>query len=323
MTDYTVADEPPRRDGVFSPPLNEWVVPEGDEVRLDRIEDYGYTMSWWVMHELVEEIGIEAVSAVVSAADLDEIAYRGDGEPETVESEDDWRRFLDLVQEVGGSAAAPDLFDEWVLSEAISLDERQRARSTYASLTTESGDWSLPIAIREPMGNWEFEVAESLMASATQVLVTRDEIEDLAADLGVEPPKSLEIAYETAHSTFEPAQALAADQKAAAEAVLRAKSAVEADPNVLETIGLIGQDAELELSEALLAFESDELEVANSEADEAVALMAAASSVGTSRTAKASAGTLAFLSLIAGLVFWLRRRSSGDGQTTGDQDLES
>lgn len=312
LTEFELEEDPPDRDGTFSPQLNEWVFPDGDESGIDQIEQYGYTASWWIMHQIVEEIGIDGISATIAAADADEIAYRGDGDPEAVDPSDDWRRFLDLVQEVGGSSDAPQLFDDWVLSEAESLDERDAARATYSELADEAGDWSMPLAVREPMSDWDFDLARARMAEASDVLEIRTEIDALTDLLGVEAPESLEAAYEDTGADFASTLEAANDLHSAAETVVAAHDAVEADMGLLESIGLIGEDPDAELEQAVTAFASDDLDLANSEANEAIALIDNADDVGTSRVAKTVGGVVALAVLITGLIMWKRRRSPED-----------
>lgn len=307
-SEYVLDDTRPKRDGAATPQLNNWKIPTGDSGDVQITEEYGYAASWWVMHELAEEIGIDRLRDVIAAADANEISYQNGGQPEEVRATDDWRRFLDLLQEVGGSTAAPDLFVDLVIANDVNLGERTTTRATYASLEQDAGDWLMPVVIRQPMNDWEFSEAAALMTTASGVLLTRNEIEALADELGVEPPASLQAAYETAQTDFDDAIALGEAQTQAATHVLDAKRAVESAPSLLEQIGLIGQDPDLELSQAVDAFVTDELEQANAEAQEAIDLIAAAGDVGKSRVIKAALVLLMLVLLIVGSVILSRRR---------------
>lgn len=318
-SEYVLNDTRPKRDGTATPQLNAWKVPTGNEGDVQITEEYGYAASWWVMHELAEEIGIDRLKAVITAADANEISYQNGGPPEEVRATDDWRRFLDLLQEVGGSAAAPDLFLDLVITNDVNLGERATTRETYASLDQDAGDWLMPVVIRQPMNDWDFPEASAFMTTASGVLLTRNEIETLAGELGVEAPPSLQTAYETAQTDFNDAIALGAAQLEAANQVLDAKRAVESEPSLLEQVGLIGQDADLELSQAVDAFASDSLEQANAEAQEAIDLIAAAGDVGKTRVIKASLVLLLLVLLIGGSVILTRRRRRKENVIAGEQ----
>jgi hypothetical protein len=307
-SEYVLNDTKPKRNGTATPQLNNWKVPLGNDDDVQVTEEYGYVASWWVMHELAEEIGIDRLRDVIAAADANEISYQNGGQPEEVRATDDWRRFLDLLQEVGGSTAAPDLFVDLVIANDVNLGERATTRATYASLDQDAGDWLMPVVIRQPMNDWDFAEASDFMTTASGVLLTRNEIEALAGELGVEAPVSLQTAYETAQTDFNAAIALGAAQSEAAAHVLTAKRAVESAPSLLEQVGLIGQDADLELSQAVDAFVGNELEQANAQAQEAIDLIAAAGDVGTSRVIKTGVVLLMLVLLIVGSVILSRRR---------------
>ena len=120
--------------------LNSWSDGQNSEER----ELFAYNASWWIMFKLIDEVGIDAFNDVIVAADADLYAYRGAPEPETaVEGPDDWRRFLDLVQELSGSELAPELFDEYVVNtlDAKRLEARAAARDALAELEAAAGDW--------------------------------------------------------------------------------------------------------------------------------------------------------------------------------------
>jgi len=73
-------------------------------------EPYGCDASWWVAHAPVEEIGAESTAIVVRAATENRTACPS----ETTDTRNGWtavsRTVLDLLEGVGGSAEADDLF---------------------------------------------------------------------------------------------------------------------------------------------------------------------------------------------------------------------
>jgi hypothetical protein len=245
------------------------------------------------------------MAVILSAAASDEIAYRGAGEPETVTSRDDWRRFLDLLEEIGGSEQAFAIFGVYVTG--TDMTPRTEAREAYSEL--DDSGWDTPLYIRSMMGEWNFTTAETRIEEAEVVLETRDSIIFNAAELGVEAPSSLEASYEDSKDNLNEAARLADAQLQSSEDVLAARDAVARERGFLTTIGLIGEDAESELTEAVEAFAEDELEVASAEAIEAVLLIDDADEVGQMRVL-ISAGVLLLLAgMIVTLVILKRRRA--------------
>ena len=107
---------------------------------------YGYEASWTVVRALVwTRSARTAMREVLAAATQAQTAYVGAAEPETVTITNDWRRFLDLLEEAGGSTARGRCSGSWVVSteqEAL-LDARARRAAAYAALV-EAGDGWLP-----------------------------------------------------------------------------------------------------------------------------------------------------------------------------------
>ncbi len=291
--------------------LNDWVVPDPETADFEEYEQYGYITSFWVIQELVEEIGPEAMAAVVEAAALDLIAYRGEPDPERVDPADDWRRFLDLVQELAGSESAEALFEDYVAGSG--LDERTRARASYAELIASGEGWSVPYYVRMPMGEWDFAVAEERMDEAMVIIAMADAIAAGAESLSVVAPPSLESAYELAAEDLDEAGNLARIQLDAMETLLAAKESVEADRGLLEQIGLIGANPETALARATTAFATDEFDGAKVEAAALVALIEDAGSAGQTRLVILGGVTLLGAGGLA-----VRRRRNGAGEDGSD-----
>lgn len=72
---------------------------------------FKYRIAWWLVHQLVDEIGVDRMAEVTDAAFDGTIAYRGSPDPEpALEHGADWRRILDLLEEVGGSQRAAQVY---------------------------------------------------------------------------------------------------------------------------------------------------------------------------------------------------------------------
>ncbi|HEX5589742.1 MAG TPA: hypothetical protein VFX65_05590, partial [Candidatus Limnocylindrales bacterium] len=106
--------ERPRTSDDGEVDLDAWTFPGRVTDETDARETYGYNASWYVVDELYDEIGAERMREVLAVAAADTIAYVGSPSPETVTPTDTWRRFLDLLVEVGGSQRAEALFRDYV-----------------------------------------------------------------------------------------------------------------------------------------------------------------------------------------------------------------
>lgn len=290
--------------------LNDWVVPDPMVIDdPDAYEAYGYDTSFWVVQEVANEIGHEALAKVLTAARDDEVAYRVDGVPETSDTEiDDWHRFLDLLQEVGGSENADDLFASFVTTD--SLAERERARENYQPLR-QTG-WDIPMYVREAMEDWEFDTAQDRINQATDIIVIRDRIEHTAEELGVDPPKSLEDAFESATNSLDEVSSLAESQDEAVDMVRDAVEQTGAERDFFTSVGLIGYDPEKEMGDVIRAFEGDDMTSTATEAEEVTELFESAPGRGRLRVAVGSGTVVVTASAAVVAIVWRRRNRSHD-----------
>lgn len=292
--------------------LNDWVVPldafdpTAPEGEIGDYEEYGYQASWWVVQEIVDEIGADSMTAVLAAADNGEIAYRGEVEPEIVNRPGDWKLFLDLVEEVGGSETATELFERFVVDGG--LEDRTEARLAYSELETRADGWSQPLYMRELMARWEFDSALDEFEEAHAVLDTRDEITANVTTLGVEIDPELEEAYENSEGDLVDVQALADENAATSADVVEAMEARDRERSFLMTVGLIGEDVDAEYDQSLAALRQSELESASTEAAEVVALVDESERVGQTRLMIAGATLLVIVLATFFVVRRLRRR---------------
>jgi hypothetical protein len=304
------APNPVSPTGEHAVALDDWVHPGRiTDPAVDAREQYGYEASWTVIRTLFLEVGTDGMRHVLHAAQHDQIAYVGTGTPETVSGPNDWRRLLDLLDELGRSKRADDLFRQFVLTpdEAATLDDRADARTAYAGLVAAGGDWRPPLYIRGPMSDWQFAVARSRIAEANALLARRDELTRLSASLGVAAPPALHDAYQTATDSLDGATAIATREIAAANALTVATSAVAAPRAPFVTIGLLGEAPETALAGAREAFTGDAPD-AEARALAVTALIDGAVEVGRSRALTAALVVgIAAIGLIV-LILLLRRR---------------
>ncbi|HET7473799.1 MAG TPA: hypothetical protein VFJ71_11785 [Candidatus Limnocylindrales bacterium] len=291
--------------------LDAWIHPGRiTDDATEQQERYGYEASWTVIRSIFVEVGSVQMRHVLSAAEHHQIAYQGVGEPEVIETTNDWHRLLDLVDEIGRSKGADELFRRWVLSpdNAATLDARGAARTAYAGLVSAGGQWRPPFYVREPMSSWQFDVATNRITEATALLAKRDELAKVAGSLGLTPPTALRDAYQTAKDSLDPAKAIATSELAAANALTVATAAVAAPRAPFVTIGLIGETPEASLAAARDAFTSGASD-AEARALAVTALIDGAVAVGRGRATAVTAGIgVATLLLIVALLLLYRRR---------------
>lgn len=303
--------------GVASPseeeafPLNEWPPPQPiRDAETEAREDYGYRASWTVLEAVLREVGVERMGELLRAASGREIAYVGDGPPEPMPGDVDWRRFLDLVEERAGVVVDP-LWERYVVTadELALLRERRTVRLEYRELVETGEDWSVPLAVRAPLARWDWPAARSGIADATDVLELRDEIADRAAIAGLTPPDALEVAYEAARDDLAAATSLARDELGALAELAEASAALLTPRDALTSIGLLWDvPAEQALDEARTAFESGDMASVRERVDAAETRLVAAAELGRGRVFAAGAGTSAVLLLGGGIVLIVRHR---------------
>lgn len=296
--------------------LNAWSFPGRiTDDATEASEAYGYNASWTAVRTVVNGIGINAMQKVLAAARDRQIAYAGAGTPEEVSGPADWRRLLDLLDEVGHSPIADTVFERWVVTpdQATALRARATAREAYAALVRDGRDWAAPLYIRSAMADWAFDQATSRMAEARTILRKRDELAAVAARLGVVAPAGGRTAYQTASDSLDAARTTVQGEIDAGTAVEAAGAAVAAPRDPFVAVGLLGETPDTALSAARAAFSQGSVDVAMADALAVSSVLAAAGDVGRARVAVAvGLGALALLVLvgivIVGLVARRRRR---------------
>jgi hypothetical protein len=294
--------------------LVDWVHPGRiTDVETDAREQYGYDASWTVVSEIVTDVGLDRMRGVFAAAQARQIAYVGAYAPETVSGDNDWRRLLDLLDELGHSARSDELFRQWVVSDAqaATLDERAAARAAYADLVGVSAGWKPPFFVRGPMSDWDFATATARIAEARTFLDRKLEIEAGAGLLHLPVSPDLESAYESARDSFDLANRMADQEVASIHALVTATQAVDAPRAPLVTLGLIGTTPEAALASAGIAF-TNGLPFAADQANAVTALIDGAADIGRGRLLTAIAVLVVIVLLvIASLLVGRRRRQQG------------
>ena len=306
--------DPVQRDARVAFALNLWSAPGriADAAAQAR-EAYAYDASRLVIDSLIDEIGEERMRDVLAAADAQAIAFTGTARREThtlLADFRDWRYLLDLLQQAGGSTAATDLFRTWVVSdvELPLLADHEAAVRRYAELVDRADGWQPGYALRSQMARWAFDFVDREVGLARAALDRRAEIEPREAKLGLDDGGALRSAFEGAVVSYDNVVALGDDELETLDAVGAAQAAVAAERDPLETIGLLGTDATIDLAEAAAAYHAGHLGESRSQSAEAVALIDGADEVGRQRAALAGGAGLVLVASGLGLVAVRRRR---------------
>ncbi|MEM7338517.1 MAG: hypothetical protein AAF467_07720 [Actinomycetota bacterium] len=310
-----LGDVPPEPDEASPDDSDAITLAEFEYVRQPEQERWGYVASWNVMDQIVDVAGLDGLGEVIAAAEGQQMSYLGDGEPETTTTTADWRRFVDLVEnldDVDDNSVAT-IIEPWMgtstnngatQSIGAQLAERRDARARYRDLAATGGEWAPPVGVREAMTVWQFPRAEDLMADAERVLAARNEVEALIEPTAATLPADVEETYEAIERrTDDVDDALSAAADAAAE-VREAHDGVVADRSPIERVGLLSVDVDAELDEATDAFSAGRFDTATDEADDVDALLAEANQRGLIRLAVAAG----LLILLAGAGWFLASR---------------
>jgi hypothetical protein len=292
----------PASDAEVVAPVNEpeirladWDVPGDVHGRSTTNDQYGYTASHYVVSAIFDEIGEAELRDVLAAAADGVVPYLGDEQPRwATDTPTDWRRFLDLVQEVGGSQVAEPLIRAWVVrdDQLVMLDQRAAARTAYEALVERDGEWETPLGIRRSMAAWDFGQAEERIASAEQVIAAYQALETTTDALGVAVPGDIQLAYESQLGDQQATLELIEEYSSSAAVLLESKTEVQTERGVIERIGLVQTEALEQHTAALDAFEAGNTQAATASAQSVVSIYESAVGQGR-RRAGLSGGLLA------------------------------
>jgi len=302
----------PIADSPAAVTLLDWGDPKLDS-GADDTETYGYNASYWLIQQLVDEIGVDGMADVFRTVDESTTAYVGDGPAEKVTGGTDWRRFLDVAQQIGGSTNIEPLMADFVLrlGDKELLPTRTVARSHYADLVAAGNGWSAPRVIRDDMAAWNFDDASTGIDTAQEILGVRTTLTERGTALGLDLTSRLEAPYESAtdlDTVLDSANATAE----VADLVIRADNGARAEPSLLERLGLVGADIDRDVDAARAALEADDEAAATTFATRALDTRVNAETAGTRRLVVAIGASALFALIVIGLTTIIKRRRSDD-----------
>lgn len=291
--------------------LIEWSDPDITAPISEAQEAFGYNASYAVLRGIAIEIGEEALTDVIVAADERAITYEGDGPPLHHPGAVGWQGLLDLLEDVGGSTTAAGAFAELVLpaDRRALLDERTAARARYAELLSSAEGWSGPVGVREALAGWRFDDATTLMDIADDLLEVRVEVRDVLQPVGIAEPGALEAGFEGAEHAADLRHAAsgALDASRTVASAVRAKRAASGP---LAALGILGADAASDLDDARAELDAGRYDEAATDARAATRAYERATTAGALRL------TIIVL-LAAGLVVLVRARHRSTASGAG------
>lgn len=282
-------------------PLAEWTATadgeEGDASQRSTAQ--------WVVQELLDEIGPDAMGDVLTGVDSGITTYAGEGVPESWNETTGWRHLLDLLEDIGGSRRAAELLRQYVIPPAdmATLDDRSAARAAYDALETDGAGWAPPTAVRQALDSWEFDEALAQIKAAQRVLALRQQLAELAAAAGYPPPSTLEGRYETAADLAE-VEAMMEELVSTARILTEAARVRDGHHGLLGGLGLIEDDLAIPMDEAGDAFTAGDLATARASAQAVIDTGDQSTQDGMIRLALVGLA----LALAGTLIVWLRRR---------------
>jgi len=300
-----VAGHAPTRPEDMPFALDAWSpMGEADEAE----EAYGYAAAQFVADLIAERADTEGLRLVWLAIDNNETAYQPLNAtwPERAGvGPADSRRLLDLLEERTGDDYG-DIWLEWVTAHGdhSGMAQRDAAREAYAELGGRAGAWELPVELRRSMDGWDFATARQEIGAAGNVLDDRDAIEAEAEPLHVMPPEDLRAAFETGE--WEVAEEWAEGELATLHALANADRRVDSEPDVVESVGLIGEELAVDQAAALAAYEAGAVDEAIEMASDIITTRDAASRTGRQRLAVIGGGIALLLAGSASA--WYTRR---------------
>ncbi len=272
-------------------------------------------LEYSVVDSLYAEIGPTAMADVIAQVIDGGFTYPGPGADQADALPGDWRTLLDAFEGIGGSSQAAELFklidvDSEGLSGSVNIDERAAARAVLGDLEDLAAGWELPIWVRLPMAQWEFDIFASRRIEVETTLAARNVLRESAVESDLDLGEFVRESFETASDGMAAVDALIESQSEALEAVLEVTEVVESNSGLISRIGLIGTDVDAELDRIRSMFESGEFTEAIERSHALTDTIEGSNAVGILRVVIPAVVVIA---IVAGMIEIFRRRRSLGG----------
>lgn len=167
----------------------------------------------------------------------------------------------------------------------------------------------MPLAVRNPMASWDFSAAPTAIGTATQILTLRDQAAKNLPGLSLDGTP-LQTLFESASTQSDLTVVLdmAKNEADAAATVGQATQLNDASRSILQTVGLIGTDLSVPLTQANTALKNVKPDDASASAQQVIDAINGSSDQGLIRVAVLIGLLLVVLLLVLLLVLFLRRR---------------
>jgi hypothetical protein len=292
--------------------LDEWKVasPRATQAEFDAV-DAEYTASCGIISEVADKIGPDGMRAVLGVLSTADGAYPGTRDA-SIGAPNDWRAWLDAVDEQGIDAAAThpftdvaDLLVRYGAASAGDLAGRADARDALDQLRRSTGKlWTIPLAVYQPMSTWDFTTADRAIGQMQAVMDDSAQVRQVLAIPAADGPLPARVASSTSLSDLASAREAADAQLAAAQDVSAAFDRLDADQGPIASLGLLGVDFQPLTHAAIADVATLDLDAARANVAAMDATLQGATSAGLLRIGIG----MGVVALVFAAVFWLLRR---------------
>jgi hypothetical protein len=323
---YKPCLDPGAYPGSGSPDLTTWKFLDVNSTATDQsVTDWQYAASCYLVTQVAQTMGAANFKAVLVAAADGDIPYVGAspteksplaGPPLTA------RALLDLIDERGMVAAgnkdldeAQTLFANYGIFTTSDLVARSEARAAYHKLVDATKGWKMPLAVRGPMSTWDFAAAQKAMATETQILALRDQIQTSLPGLSLDgSPIQTKFEAAATQTDLDALLVLTKKEADAATKLAQAKQLNDGSHGIFQTVGLIGANPAASITQATDAIKNAKPDDASSAAQNAIDVLNGSSDQGLMRL---GAVLILLLVLVAvAVLLTVRRKRRGAALAT-------
>ena len=334
---YPPCDKVPAYPSSGTPSLTTWrKLNPNSTIEDQNVYAWQYAAACAFFTTAAKEIGPDNLKSVLKAAAAGEMPYAGatPGEKATgTRLPLTSKQLLDLLDERGmipAGIAKPDDMEQLLAGEGIfdtaALAARSDSRTAYHALATRAGTWKLPVAVRGPMGDWDFPSAQADMAKVGAILDLRDLVGKQLTGLSLDGTR-IQTMFESASTPadLDDLAALLKRMSDASQKVAHAAAVRDGSRDILQAIGLTGADLDTPLKQARADLQNVDPDGAISKADSVVARVNGSSEIGLLWVIAAAAVLAFVLMLMALLVGFVllparRRKTLSDGADSAGSD---